>query len=245
MTTRDILAVVLLLIVVSVLLYSLHFAIFHDAHHIFLYLIGDLAFLPLQVLLLTFLVDRLLSERERRGRRHKMNMVIGAFFSAVGIPLLKIMDELLRERELLHEHLAIAPDWTERQISQARAALERASFSLAVQPVVLGRVRDLLRREREFMLRLLENPTLLEHETFTDLLWAVLHLGEELGARGPLENLPASDLQHLAADADRAYTRLLRQWLGYMAHLQADYPYLFSFAARTNPLRPDARPEVV
>jgi hypothetical protein len=84
----------------------------------------------------------------------------------------------------------------------------------------------------------------MEHERFTDLLWAVSHLEEELAARRSLEGLPPSDLAHLAGDAERAYGRLLAQWLEYMIHLQRFYPYLFSFAARTNPLREGARVEV-
>jgi len=28
---------------------------------------------------------------------------------------------------------------------------------------------------------------------------------------------------------------LLQEWLSYLQHLQVDYPYLFSLAARTNP----------
>ena len=85
---------------------------------------------------------------------------------------------------------------------------------------------------------------LLENATFADLLWAVFHLEEELSAREVLEESSESDLEHLANDAERAYTNLLKQWLEYMIHLQDNYPFLFSFAARTNPLRPDARPEV-
>ena len=34
----------------------------------------------------------------------------------------------------------------------------------------------------------------------------------------------------------------LLQWLDYMRHLKADYPYLFSLAIRTNPFRHDASP---
>jgi hypothetical protein len=41
-------------------------------------------------------------------------------------------------------------------------------------------------------------------------------------------------------DIRRAYHLLLREWLGYMAHLHADYPYLFSLAVRTNPFNPAA-----
>jgi len=62
---------------------------FRDSHHIILYLIGDIAFLPIQVLLVTLIIDRLLSAREKQAMLKKMNMVIGAFFSEVGSQLLK------------------------------------------------------------------------------------------------------------------------------------------------------------
>jgi hypothetical protein len=85
---------------------------------------------------------------------------------------------------------------------------------------------------------------LLEHEAFTDLLWAVFHLGEELRLREEIEGCCDGDLRHLAIDAERAYTALITQWLEYMIHLRKDYPFLFSLAARTNPLRVDDRPEM-
>jgi hypothetical protein len=90
------------------------------------------------------------------------------------------------------------------------------------------------------MVRLLENPLLLEHESFTDLLWAVFHLTEELDSRDSLEGLPGIDMEHLAGDAARAYERLTGQWLSYMEHLKKAYPYLFSLALRLNPFDPEA-----
>ena len=42
----------------------------------------------------------------------------------------------------------------------------------------------------------------------------------------------------------RAYGRLLGEWLSYIRHLKADYPYLFSFAVRMNPFDPEAQIEV-
>ena len=50
------------------------------------------------------------------------------------------------------------------------------------------------------MLSLLENPNLLEHDSFTDLLLAIFHLSEELAARDTLVGLPQSDYEHLAGD---------------------------------------------
>jgi len=51
------------LILSSSILYLIHFTIFRDAHHIFLYLIGDIAFVPIEVLLVTLVLHHLLSVR--------------------------------------------------------------------------------------------------------------------------------------------------------------------------------------
>ena len=52
------------------------------------FLIGDVAFLFVQVLLLTFFIDRLLKQREREAMLQKLNMVIGAFYSQIGTQLM-------------------------------------------------------------------------------------------------------------------------------------------------------------
>lgn len=94
------------------------------------------------------------------------------------------------------------------------------------------------------MILLLANPNLLEHDRFTNLLWAVFHLQEELAARKSLENLPQSDSDHLAGDVRRVYAQLTTEWLHYCRHLQAAYPYIFSVVTRTHPLQDDTDPTV-
>ena len=54
----------LLLILLSVFFYSLHFVIFRDSHHIFIYLLGDIAFVFIEVLLVTLIIHHLLLVRE-------------------------------------------------------------------------------------------------------------------------------------------------------------------------------------
>jgi hypothetical protein len=243
-TTRDLALIALLLIVASVVFYASHYLIFHDAHHIFIYLLGDVAFVPLEVLLVTLVVDRLLAGREQRSRAHKMNMVIGTFFSVVGQRLLDLMADLAADQEEISAHLAIDTGWGPHDILAARTWVERTEFNVIAHPEKLAAIRDLLAEHRDFLVRLLENPVLLEHDTFSDVLWAVFHLGEELSARESLAHSPPPDLAHLAGDAERAYTRVLAEWLNHMIHLQRDYPYLYSFSARTNPLRPGARAEL-
>jgi hypothetical protein len=86
----------------------------------------------------------------------------------------------------------------------------------------------------------LENPVLLEHESFTELLRAVFHLTEELAVREDLQKLPHTDYAHLAGDITRSYVLLVHEWLDYMKHLKDNYPYLFSLAMRTNPFDQNA-----
>ena len=102
----------------------------------------------------------------------------------------------------------------------------------------------LLQKERGFLIRLVENPILLEHESFTDLLLEVSHLSEELENRSCLIGLPATDLAHLQRDIKRVYGYLVSEWLDYMLYLKSDYPHLFSLAMRTNPFDQTASPIV-
>lgn len=94
------------------------------------------------------------------------------------------------------------------------------------------------------MLRLLENPNLLEHEKFTELLRAVFHFTEELEERVDLNELPETDKMHLSGDIKRAYVHLVNQWIDYMKYLKDNYPYLFSLAIRINPFDKEASPIV-
>ncbi len=232
------------LVVLSTLVYVLHFAIFRDVHHIFIYLVGDIAFVPIEVLLVTVIIHRLLSQREKRALLNKLNMVIGAFFNEVGTDLLKRIIALDEDFDEVRQNLLLNKDWTRRDFAQAGKRMAEYDYTIEVKPEALDELRDFLFAKREFLLRLLENPNLLEHESFTDVLWAVTHLAEELSHRATAYGLPAADYEHLAGDVSRAYARTIGEWLTYMEHLQRKYPYLFSLAVRTNPFDPAASAEI-
>jgi len=244
MTRRDVLTIGLALLLLALVLHVAHALIFRNLHDTLFYLTLDIAFLPLTVLFVTLIVEQLLSRRERQSRRHKMNMVIGAFFSAVGQRLIGVMSPLVANRETLTEQLSLGPNPVDGDLRRAAVFVTETKIELAAGGADLVPLRDFLAEQRPFMLGLLENPTLLEHECFTDLLWAVFHLQEELCARRALAELSGPDRAHIAVDFDRAYSALLVQWLEYLVHLRQDYPYLFSFAARTNPWRPGAQAEI-
>jgi hypothetical protein len=52
------------LLVLSIFFYLIHYAIFRDPHHIFIYLVGDIAFVFVEVLLVSLIIHQLLNMRE-------------------------------------------------------------------------------------------------------------------------------------------------------------------------------------
>ncbi|MBI4838726.1 MAG: hypothetical protein HY806_06205 [Nitrospirae bacterium] len=232
------------LIALSATLYFIHYAIFKDAHHIFVFLLGDIAFVPVEVLLVTLIIHRLLTEREKRSMLKKLNMVIGIFFSEAGTKLLKLFLEFNASPDKIQNDLIVTADWTGQNFSAISSHLKNYNYRFDSQKGDMEHLQSFLLEKRSFLLSLLQNPNLLEHESFTDLLWAVFHLTEELAHRTDVKNLPASDYEHLSGDIKRMYVLLISEWLSYMKHLKDDYPYLFSLAVRTNPFNPSASPVI-
>lgn len=223
------------LVLLSGALYALHFMIFKDPEHIMVFGFGELAFLPIEVLVVTLIIHGMLDAREKRERLEKMNMVVGAFYSELGTELLSLLASADLEIEDARSVLVSRSEWNRRQLAGMRAQLAKHSFDVDIDEVDLAGLRDFLASKRDFLLRLLENPNILEHAQFTDLLFGVFHLAEELKARGVLVDLPRSDLTHLRGDIERAYAAIADQWVAYMQHLHENYPYLFSLALRQNP----------
>jgi hypothetical protein len=229
---------------IAMVLYYLQIAIFHAERDTFFYLFQDLAFVPIQVLLVTFIVDRFLRIRERMALLKKLNMVIGAFFSEVGTSLLKYFVMFDTDAGALGGKLIVTGAWSDHQFDGTIRDLKAHQVRMDCERGDLTGLKQFLASRRGFLLGLLENQNLLEHETFTELLWAVFHLTEELEARPDVLSLARPDCEHMAGDIKRAYLILIVEWLSYMRHLKKEYPYLFSLAVRTNPFDANASVEV-
>jgi hypothetical protein len=166
-------------------------------------------------------------------------MVIGAFFSEVGTQLLKSFSDFASHEDQIKKDLFENNDWSNKTFSNINKHLKGYDYRVESQKGDLEGLKNFLLEKRDFLLGLLENPNLLEHESFTELLWAVFHLTEELAFRPGLKQLPDTDYNHLSVDIRRAYHLLIVEWLAYMRHLRDSYPYLFSLAARMNPFDPN------
>jgi len=232
------------LVSVSVVLYGMDYILLGSAKDLTIWFLGNLAFLPVYVIIVTLMIERVLKERERQSVMRKLNMVIGVFFSEVGNRLLKELSAYVVSCDELKRHLLINGTWKEQEFSTTLEYLRKNDIKIESSHCEKLGLKMFLVEKRSFLVSLLENQNLLEHEDFTDLLWSVFHLVEELEARNTFENMPQSDIDHINGDIKRVFGYLSREWVMYMQHLKHDYPYLFSLAVRLNPMIDSPDPAV-
>ena len=177
------LSIVFILLIVTLILNFLHYEFFHDLQHIWLWSFTALAFLPISVLFMTLLINRLLSVREKALRLDKMNMLIGAFFSNVGTELLSRLSVWDPGIQYLRDNFGSQDSWSRLNVRGIEKIVARHSFDVSIDRPGLQTLHEFLARKQDFMMRLLENPSLLDHENVTNMLRAVFHFTEELAHR--------------------------------------------------------------
>ena len=116
-----------------------------------------------------------------------------------------------------------------------KKALGTFQYCFYADPNKLEELAAIMDKNREFLLNLLDNTNLLEHESFTDMLWAVFHVGDELKTRGDLKGLSKAEIDHISEDMLRAYTAMVMEWISYIIYLKNEYPFLYASAIRKNP----------
>ncbi|SLM27866.1 Ion transport 2 domain protein [Desulfamplus magnetovallimortis] len=205
------------------------------------------------------ITDLFVNRREELQRHEKLNMVTGLFFSEMGNRLLNSLSRLDPNIKELNTLLHISGEWSESTFTSAFKTVKLHKFEIdSLLPYDFPsdssgnespnypflEINEYLQHKRNLLLRLIENPIIQEHETFTELLRAVFHLRDELINRPDIKVLLPTDRKHLEGDAIRIYRLLTLEWLRYMHYLSKNYGYLFSLAVRTSPFNPEANPVV-
>jgi len=182
--------------------------------------------------------------RDKKEKIEKMNMVVGAFFTEMGGTLLDRLNDFDKNFDEVKNNFIDIDTWSKKDFPEKLEMAKNIHYELDMGKGDLEKLKLFLLEKKDFTLRLLENPNLLEHDSFAELLWAVTHLTEELSLRKDLKICTNTDLCHLQGDMKRAYIILIYEWIEYMGHLKNKYPYLFSLAVRMNPFNPEASIEI-
>lgn len=232
------------MIMISLVFYLADYLLFKNIRDTVYYTIQDIAFLPIQVLLVTLILERLLTRREKEEMLKKLNMVIGVFFSEVGTGLIQNFGHFDTGFDKVRRELIVNPSWDEKKFIRVKKEVGALPVSIDSRNGNLNSLKDFLLANRDFLLSMMENPNLIENESFSRLLLAVFHVTDELSYRNELGHLSPADSEHLSHDIKRAYVILITEWLSHMNHLRKTFPFLYSLAVRMNPFDPDAAPQV-
>ncbi|MGL4669865.1 MAG: hypothetical protein ACRCVG_04635 [Methanobacteriaceae archaeon] len=262
----------IILAIASFLIYLFAFISFGEPEKVLFYVVIDLAFVPLDILIVVLIIETVISKKEKETILEKLNMIIGVFFSEIANDFLDVVTPSLKNDEELKNILKNIKDWDNKDFSKYLAKIDsmRSSFKLITpnssenieknnetitssnlenkelkefldnRHNLFDEIRDLLAPKRDFLVRLLENPILLENEAFSNVLLATFHLDEELERRKSLEEIPYFDVQHLNLDIERVYQNMVYEWVEYLLYLKINYPYMFSIAIRINPFDDNA-----
>lgn len=190
------------------------------------------------------ITDLFVNRREAASREQKVEMVMGLFFSEMGNALLSQLVHFDPEVEPLQRRCAISVAWADSDFEGVRHFLTHRPFIIDSNRGDIIALLQLLQDKADLLLRLIENPSMQEHEHFTEFLRALFHLRDELSHRKELTDMPDSDRRHLEGDIARVYKLLLFEWLRHVRYLQKSYAYLFSLAVRLNPFNPNADAQV-
>lgn len=225
---------VVILTIFSFTIYFIQNLNFHRPEETFFYLLQDLAFVPIQVAIVTFIINRFLNIIEQRKKTKKINVIISTFFTEVGISIMTVMSEFNRNNIDICNVISTKEIKKSNQ-NQIRKLVKAFKYNIYADPDKLDKLALLLTDKKAFMLSLLENSNLMEHDSFTDMLWAVFHVTDELQSRGNLRNLSKEDINHLSSDLLRAFSAIVLEWIDYIFYLHDEYPFLYELAKKKNP----------
>lgn len=235
----------LLMVVLIIIIYGSNYLVLGDGEHIISYVWTHLGFIPVDILVVAFLLEGIIERKEKEAILEKLDMLMSTFFSEVGNDLISQLSTANRHKAST-AGLKSIKNWDDEDYENKLEELKNSpvEFLADVAPEnkeeFLENLRELLANKREFIINLINNPNLLEKEEFTSLINAILHLDEELEHRKDLALVNDTDFGHLNGDMNRVYNILVHEWVYYLRYLNKHHPYMIALMIRTNPFDEDA-----
>lgn len=235
----------IVMILLIIIIYGSNYLVLGDAEHIISYVWTHLGFIPVDILLVAFLLDEIIEKKEKEAMLEKLDMLMSTFFSEVGNDLISQLSSV-NKYTANTENLKSIKNWDDKDYDAKLAELKNTSIDFQAdipkeeREEFLENLRVFLASKREFIINLMTNPNLLEKEEFTGLITAILHLDEELEHRKDLALVQDADFGHLNGDMQRVYGKLVYEWVYYLKYLNKHYPYMIALIVRTNPFDADA-----
>ncbi|MGL5316637.1 MAG: hypothetical protein ACRC92_25490 [Peptostreptococcaceae bacterium] len=218
----------IILVILSAIMFYIHYLVFGQAENTAYYSLMNLCFIPINSLVVTILLEKLIDAKEKKERMNKLDMLVGLFFSEIGYNLMHqiIKGDVNAKNFILNFN----------KLDDIEARIIKYDYYVDINEIDIQEVKALLINNNDLLINLISNENLHQHETFTDLLMAVIHLRDEILF---MEKYGCSliDNNHLENDINRVYKNITIQWINYLKYLQNNYPFLYNNAIRVNPYK--------
>ena len=235
----------IIMVIAIIIIYGSNILVLKDPEHVISYIWTHLGFIPVDILIVAFVLDEIISKKEKEAMMEKLDMIMSTFFSEVGNDLISQLSSVNKHKADT-SYLESIKSWDDKDYENKLKEIKninipfRADVTSEDREEYLTNIRNLLINKREFIVGLLNNPNLLEKEEFSKLLTAILHLDEELEHRPDLSKVTDVDFNHLNGDMERIYNILIHEWIYYLKYLNKHYPYMIALIIRTNPFDANA-----
>lgn len=217
----------IVLIALTFIIYIIEFYIFKNPRDIEFSFMSNLAFLPVQVLLITLLLEGISEYREKKKLLSKLNLIIGVFFSELGIKLFRNLMSFDLEKKELKKSVFHNTSWSHKDFKKAALTMIKKDYKIDCRSSDINSLKELLTEKNSFLTNLLSNSNLLEHDSFTDLLFALFHLSDELHLMDKIKVKDKDYYDHISKDMERVYRLLTYHFILYAEYIKGSYPYLY------------------
>lgn len=214
------------LILLSVLLFAFHFLIFKNFENTMYYSTMNICFIPLNTLFVSVVFENLVNQREKKEKMSKLNMLVGLFFVEMGFEVLKILSDGDDKIEDILKETHFSKDLGQFLISY--------DYKLNLEVIDKDALSNLFTKNINLITTLVSNETVLDKETFFNLLIAIL------GFRGSLvfrnnKTFSNKDMNNISKSLSKIYKTLVLLWYEYSDYLYSVRPNAYSGDLFINP----------
>ncbi|WP_419750506.1 hypothetical protein [Terrisporobacter petrolearius] len=218
----------LVLVGLSAIMFLIHYLVFGQAVNTAYYSLMNLCFIPVNSLVVTLILERLIDYKAKQERMEKLSMLIGLFFTEVGYKLMRLI--IKADKGGKNSITSF------NNLDEVKNQVEKHNYTIDMKDIDLDEIKDVLLENSNLLVNLISNENITEHEIFTDLLMSVIHLRDEIIFYKNDKNNQL-DISHLQKDILRVYKNIAIQWVDYLKYLNKSYPFLYNNAIRLNPFR--------
>ncbi|MDU6249175.1 MAG: hypothetical protein E6612_09700 [Paeniclostridium sordellii] len=190
----------------------------------------NLCFIPINSLVVTIILEKLIDYRAKKDRIEKINMLVGIFFTEVGGKLMHLIIDSDKDAK---NYITNFED-----LNNIKKCLNEYDYKVDMNNIDLCSIKNILLENNNLFVTLISNENVFQHQIFTDLLMSVVHLRDEIIFMEKDDSLELN-INHLENDVIRVYKNISIQWISYLEYLNKSYPFLYNNAIRVNPFKFD------